>query len=66
MSRNLTPEEIKNMKKRELKFLPAKFAADAVFLLFQRFSKESISMDEIKGLHQIIKNLFLTELIPAI
>ncbi|WBV61921.1 substrate-binding domain-containing protein [Chryseobacterium camelliae] len=53
MSRELSPDEIKEYEKQvELKFLPAKFAADAVvFVVPNTSSKESISMDEIqKGL----------------
>lgn len=49
MSRNLTPEEIKTYEERtDLKFLPARFAADAVVFVVPKDSpKESISMDEI-------------------
>ncbi|WP_347217751.1 substrate-binding domain-containing protein [Chryseobacterium sp.] len=49
MSRNLTSEEIKTYEERtDLKFLPAKFAADAVVFVVPKDSpKESISMDEI-------------------
>lgn len=53
MSKELSPEEIKEYEKQvELKFLPAKFAADAVvFIVPNTSSKESVSMDEIqKGL----------------
>ena len=53
MSRDLTPEEIKTYEEQiELKFLPAKFAADAVIFIVPKDSpKESISMEEIqKGL----------------
>lgn len=53
MSRDLTPKEIKTYEEQiELKFLPAKFAADAVIFIVPKDSpKESISMDEIeKGL----------------
>lgn len=53
MSKELSPDEIKEYEKQvELKFLPAKFAADAVvFVVPNTSSKESISMDEIqKGL----------------
>ncbi|MET3035198.1 substrate-binding domain-containing protein [Chryseobacterium sp. NRRL B-14859] len=51
MSRNLTPEEIKTYNERtDLKFLPAKFAADAVVFVVPKDSpKESISMDEINA-----------------
>ncbi|WP_419869721.1 PstS family phosphate ABC transporter substrate-binding protein [Chryseobacterium sp. CT-SW4] len=54
MSRNLTPAEIDAYKKNvELKFEPARFAADAVvFIVPKNSSKTSLSMDEIKnGLH---------------
>ncbi|SIP98176.1 phosphate transport system substrate-binding protein [Chryseobacterium sp. RU37D] len=49
MSRNLTPEEIKTYEDRvDLKFLPARFAADAVVFVVPKDSpKESISMEEI-------------------
>lgn len=49
MSRNLNPEEIKTYEERtDLKFLPAKFAADAVVFVVPKDSpKESISMEEI-------------------
>lgn len=53
MSKELSPDEIKEYEKQvELKFLPAKFAADAViFVVPNTSSKESVSMDEIeKGL----------------
>ena len=53
MSRDLTPEEIKTYEEQiELKFLPAKFAADAVIFIVPKDSpKESITMEEIqKGL----------------
>ncbi len=53
MSRDLTPEEIKTYEEQiELKFLPAKFAADAVVFIVPKDSpKESITMEEIqKGL----------------
>lgn len=53
MSRDLTPEEIKEYEKQiELKFLPAKFAADAVIFVVPKDSpKEKITIDEIlKGL----------------
>ncbi len=51
MSRNLNPEEIKTYEERtDLKFLPAKFAADAVVFVVPKDSpKESISMDEINS-----------------
>ncbi|PWN63422.1 PstS family phosphate ABC transporter substrate-binding protein [Chryseobacterium oncorhynchi] len=51
MSRNLTPEEIKTYEERtDLKFLPAKFAADAVvFVVPKESPKESISIDEINS-----------------
>jgi phosphate transport system substrate-binding protein len=53
MSRNLSPAEIKSYEEQvDLKFLPAKFAADAViFIVPNSSSKESISMEEIsKGM----------------
>ena len=53
MSRNLNTEEIKTYEERtQLKFTPAKFAADAVVFVVPKDSpKESISMDEIsKGM----------------
>lgn len=51
MSRNLNPEEVKTYEERtDLKFLPAKFAADAVVFVVPKDSpKESISMDEINS-----------------
>ena len=51
MSRNLTPEEIKTYEERtDLKFLPSKFAADAVVFVVPKDSpKESISMEEINA-----------------
>ncbi|MGG7440260.1 PstS family phosphate ABC transporter substrate-binding protein [Chryseobacterium arthrosphaerae] len=51
MSRNLNPEEIKTFEERtDLKFLPAKFAADAVVFVVPKDSpKESITMDEISS-----------------
>jgi phosphate transport system substrate-binding protein len=51
MSRNLTPEEVKTYEERtDLKFLPAKFAADAVVFVVPKDSpKESISMEEINA-----------------
>ncbi|MDR6922151.1 MULTISPECIES: PstS family phosphate ABC transporter substrate-binding protein [Chryseobacterium] len=51
MSRDLTPEEKKTYEEQvDLKFLPAKFAADAVIFVVPKDSpKESISMDEIKN-----------------
>ena len=51
MSRNLSKEEIKTYEERtDLKFLPAKFAADAVVFVVPKDSpKESISMDEINS-----------------
>lgn len=50
MSRDLTPEELKTYEKQiELKFLPARFAADAVVFVVPKDSpKESISMKEIQ------------------
>lgn len=50
MSKELSPDEIKEYEKQvELKFLPAKFAADAViFVVPNTSSKESVSMDEIE------------------
>lgn len=53
MSRDLTPEEVKTYEERvDLKFLPARFAADAVIFVVPKNSpKESISMEEItKGM----------------
>jgi phosphate transport system substrate-binding protein len=49
MSRNLTQEEIKAYEEQvDLKFLPARFAADAVVFVVPKDSpKESISMEEI-------------------
>ncbi|MDR6546886.1 phosphate transport system substrate-binding protein [Chryseobacterium rhizosphaerae] len=49
MSRNLTTEEVKTYEERtDLKFLPSKFAADAVVFVVPKNSlKESISMEEI-------------------
>lgn len=49
MSRDLSDEEIKTYEERiDLKFLPAKFAADAVIFFVPKDSpKESISMEEI-------------------
>ncbi|AZA91244.1 phosphate binding protein [Chryseobacterium nakagawai] len=51
MSRNLNAEEIKTYEERtQLKFTPAKFAADAVVFVVPKDSpKESISMDEISN-----------------
>ncbi len=51
MSRNLNPEEIKTYEERtDLKFLPSKFAADAVVFVVPKDSpKESISMEEINS-----------------
>lgn len=51
MSRDLTPEEKKAYEEQvDLKFLPAKFAADAVIFVVPKDSpKESISMDEIRN-----------------
>ena len=51
MSRNLNPEEIKTYEERtDLKFLPAKFAADAVVFVVPKDSpKESITMEEINA-----------------
>lgn len=50
MSRDLSPEEIKTYEEQvDLKFLPAKFAADAVIFVVPKNSpKESISMEEIE------------------
>lgn len=50
MSRDLTPEEIKTYEEKvDLKFLPARFAADAVVFVVPKDSpKESISMEEIE------------------
>lgn len=59
MSRELTPEEKKAYEEQvDLKFLPAKFAADAVVFVVPKDSpKQSISMDEIKrGLESEAKN----------
>lgn len=53
MSRDLSPEEIKTYEEQvDLKFLPARFAADAVIFVVPKDSpKESISMEEIaKGM----------------
>ena len=49
MSKDLSPEEIKTYEEQvDLKFLPAKFAADAVIFIVPKDSpKESISMEEI-------------------
>ncbi|WP_449400621.1 PstS family phosphate ABC transporter substrate-binding protein [Chryseobacterium wanjuense] len=49
MSRNLSPEEIKTYEEQvDLKFLPARFAADAVVFIVPKDSpKQSISMEEI-------------------
>jgi ABC-type phosphate transport system substrate-binding protein len=69
MSRDLTPEEIKEYEKQiELKFLPAKFAADAVIFVVPKDSPKERSqwMKFRKDYSLTIKNLFLTELIPAI
>ncbi len=51
MSRNLNADEIKTYEERtDLKFLPAKFAADAVVFVVPKDSpKESISMEEINA-----------------
>lgn len=51
MSRDLSPEEKKTYEEQvDLKFLPAKFAADAVIFVVPKDSpKESISMDEIRN-----------------
>lgn len=51
MSRNLNAEEIKTYEERtQLKFLPAKFAADAVVFVVPKDSpRESITMDEINN-----------------
>lgn len=41
MSRDLSPEEIKTYEEQvELKFLPSKFAADAVVLLFPKILRK--------------------------
>jgi len=59
MSKTLSAEEIKAYEEQgDLKFLPAKFAADAVVFIVPKDSpKESISMDEIKnGLQSDAKN----------
>ncbi|MCS3871583.1 phosphate transport system substrate-binding protein [Chryseobacterium ginsenosidimutans] len=49
MSKDLSPEEIKTYEEQvDLKFLPAKFAADAVIFIVPKDSpKKSISMEEI-------------------
>ncbi|WP_449389174.1 PstS family phosphate ABC transporter substrate-binding protein [Chryseobacterium lineare] len=49
MSRDLSPEEVKTYEEQvDLKFLPARFAADAVVFVVPKDSpKESISMEEI-------------------
>jgi len=51
MSKDLSAEEIKAYEEQvDLKFLPAKFAADAVvFVVPKSSSKTSITMDEIKA-----------------
>ncbi|WP_267402310.1 MULTISPECIES: substrate-binding domain-containing protein [unclassified Chryseobacterium] len=51
MSKELNPEEIKAYEEQvDLKFLPAKFAADAVIFIVPKDSpKNSITMDEIKN-----------------
>lgn len=51
MSKELNPEEIKAYEEQvDLKFLPAKFAADAVIFVVPKDSpKNSITMDEIKN-----------------
>ncbi|WP_326981117.1 substrate-binding domain-containing protein [Chryseobacterium sp. MYb264] len=51
MSKELNPEEIKAYEEQvDLKFLPAKFAADAVIFIVPKNSpKNSITMDEIKN-----------------
>ncbi len=59
MSRDLSPEEIKTYEEQiDLKFLPAKFAADAVVFVVPKDSpKESISIDEIRqGMESDDKN----------
>jgi phosphate transport system substrate-binding protein len=59
MSRDLTPAEKKAYEEQvDLKFLPAKFAADAVVFVVPKDSpKESISIEEIKnGLESDSKN----------
>ncbi|MEC3874558.1 PstS family phosphate ABC transporter substrate-binding protein [Chryseobacterium salviniae] len=50
MSRDLSPEEIKTYEEQvDLKFLPSKFAADAVvFVVPKESPRESISMEEIQ------------------
>lgn len=60
MSRELSDEEIKEYEKQvDLKFLPAKFAADAVVFFVPKDSeKNSITMEEINaGLQSEDKNL---------
>lgn len=59
MSRELSPDEIKEYEKQvELKYNPAKFAADAVIFVVPKDSpKEFITMDEIEnGLQSADKN----------
>lgn len=59
MSRDLSPEEIKTYEEQvDLKFLPARFAADAVIFVVPKDSpKESISMEEIEqGMQSEEKN----------
>ncbi|KMQ59572.1 phosphate ABC transporter substrate-binding protein [Chryseobacterium angstadtii] len=59
MSRDLTPEEKKTYEEQvDLKFLPAKFAADAVVFVVPKDSpKQTISIDEIRsGLESEAKN----------
>ncbi len=61
MSRDLSPEEIKTYEERvDLKFLPARFAADAVVFVVPKDSpKESISMKEIEQGMQSDKKEFI-------
>lgn len=61
MSRDLTAEELKTYEEHvELKFLPAKFAADAVVFVVPKDSpKESISMQEITQGMQSEKKEFI-------
>ena len=59
MSRNLSPNEIKTYEEQvDLKFLPAKFAADAVVFIVPKDSpKQTISVEEINaGLQSDEKN----------
>lgn len=61
MSRDLSPEEIKTYEEQvDLKFLPARFAADAVVFVVPKDSpKESISMKEIEQGMQSDKKEFI-------